>query len=115
MTDPTPSQKPALQEKTFSAYNSEQGAQYAQSRRGYHSNLLQAIVDHHTSTGGQLDTLLDVGCGPVTSTLGLAPHFKHAIGLEPSEGMISTARSFGGVTSSAEPIRFEISSAEELN
>jgi hypothetical protein len=28
--------------------------------------------------------------------------------------MISTARSFGGVTSSSEPIRFDISSAEEL-
>ncbi|KAJ9144279.1 methyltransferase domain-containing protein [Pleurostoma richardsiae] len=101
-------------EKTFRSYTSEQGAAYAQNRRGYHPNLYKLVVNHHTSTGGQLDTILDVGCGPGIATRALAPHFAHAIGLDPSEGMIVTARSLGGQTSGGEPIRFEVSSAEEL-
>jgi hypothetical protein len=44
----------------------------------------------------------------------LALHFVHAIGIDPSAGMITTARSLGGVSSSNDPIRFEISSAEDL-
>ncbi|KAF1814188.1 S-adenosyl-L-methionine-dependent methyltransferase [Eremomyces bilateralis CBS 781.70] len=71
-------------------------------------------LDHHTSTGGHLTTLLDAGCGPGIVIRALAPHFTHAIGLDPSEGMVSTARSLGGTSSTAEPIRFEISTAEEL-
>ncbi|CZR66547.1 related to trans-aconitate 3-methyltransferase [Phialocephala subalpina] len=101
-------------EKTFSSFNKAQGANYAQNRRGYHPNLYKTIIDHHTSTGGQLTTVLDVGCGPGIATRALAPQFIHAIGLDPSEGMITTARSLGGVTSTSEPIRFEISTAEDL-
>jgi SAM-dependent methyltransferase len=44
----------------------------------------------------------------------LALLFVHAIGIDPSAGMITTARSLGGVSSSNDPIRFEISSAEDL-
>src|ERR1700761_7147354 len=90
----TPNSTPAAftKEQTFSAYNQEQGKNYAQARRDYHPKVYQTILDHHTSTGGQLDTLLDVGCGPGNVTGSLAPHFAHAIGLDPSEGMISTAR-----------------------
>jgi trans-aconitate 3-methyltransferase len=102
-------------EKTFSSYNQEQGKVYAQTRRDYHPSVYQTIIDHHTSTGGEFGTLLDVGCGPGIAAYALAPHFAHAIGLDPSEGMISTARSIGGsVTSTSEPVRFEISTAEEL-
>jgi ubiquinone/menaquinone biosynthesis C-methylase UbiE len=101
-------------EKTFSSYNQEQGKAYAQIRRDYHPDLYQTIINHHTSTGGELDTLLDVGCGPGTAARGLAPHFAHVIGLDPSEGMITTARSVGVVTSTSEPVRFEVSTAEEL-
>ncbi|KAF2191227.1 methyltransferase domain-containing protein [Zopfia rhizophila CBS 207.26] len=105
---------PVSAEKTFSSYNHEQGTAYAQARRGYHPNLYQIIIDYHTSTGGQLSTILDIGCGPGTAVRELAPRFAHAIGLDPSDGMISTARSLGGVSSSSEPIRFDISTAEEL-
>ena len=103
-----------MAEKTFSSYTKDQGANYAQNRRGYHPNLYKTVIDHHTSTGGQLNTLLDVGCGPGTAASGLAPHFAHVIGLDPSEGMISTARSLAGASSISEPIRFEISTAEDL-
>ncbi|KAE9366077.1 S-adenosyl-L-methionine-dependent methyltransferase [Stipitochalara longipes BDJ] len=97
-------------EKTFSSFTKEQGANYAQHRRGYHPKLLQTIIDHHTSTGGKLDTLVDVGCGPGTTALDLASYFKHVIGLDPSEGMIATARS-----STTDPkLHFDVSTAEDL-
>ena len=101
-------------ETTFSSFNQDQGKAYAQVRPGYSARLYQDIADIHTATGGQLDTVLDVGCGPGIATRGIAPRFAHAIGLDPSEGMVVTARSLGGTTSTSEAIRFEISSAESL-
>jgi SAM-dependent methyltransferase len=109
-----PSVPPVTAEKTFRAYTKDQGAEYAQHRPGYHPNLYKTILDHHTFTGGQLNTLVDVGCGPGTAARALAPHFPHVIGLDPSEGMINSARDLAGVSSISEPIRFEISTAEEL-
>ena len=114
MSPSAPTPAPFSPEKTFSSYNEEQGKAYAQIRRHYHPSLYQTVISHHTSTGGQLDTLLDVGCGPGTAACGLAPHFAHVIGLDPSEGMITTARSLGGVTSISETVRFELSTAEDL-
>ncbi|KAI2463030.1 S-adenosyl-L-methionine-dependent methyltransferase [Annulohypoxylon bovei var. microspora] len=101
-------------EKTFKSYKPEQGAAYAKARLGYDKNLYQLIVDHHTSTGGVLDTIVDVGCGPGTAARGFAPHFAHVIGFDASNGMISTARSIGGSSASSEPIRYEVSTAEKL-
>ena len=114
MSQSAPPPAPFSREKTFSSYNQEQGKAYAQIRRGYHPSLYETIISHHTSTGGQLDTLVDVGCGPGTAAFALAPHFAHVIGLDPSEGMLTTARSLGGVTSTSEPVRFEFSTAEDL-
>jgi ubiquinone/menaquinone biosynthesis C-methylase UbiE len=101
-------------EKTFSSYNQEQGNAYAAARPDYHPGLYQFILDQHIATNGQLDTLLDVGTGPGNVARSLGAHFAHAVGLDPSEGMVSTARSLGGTTSTAEPIRFELSTAEKL-
>jgi SAM-dependent methyltransferase len=101
-------------EKTFSSYNHDQGIKYAKARRDYNPSLYQNILDHHASTGGKLDVLLDVGCGPGLATRALSPHFTDAIGLDPSSGMIHTARSLGGVTSTSSPIRYELSTAEQL-
>jgi SAM-dependent methyltransferase len=108
MSDPPPA------EKTFKSFTKEQSANYAQNRRGYHANLYKTIIDHHNSTGGKLNLLLDAGCGPGTAARELAPLFKHVIGIDPSEGMIANARSLGGETSTSELIRFEIASAEDL-
>lgn len=104
----------APQEKVFRSYTNEQGANYAHHRRGYHPDIYKLILDHHVSTGGRLDTVLDIGCGPGTAVRELAPRFTHAIGLDPSEGMINTARSMGGASSTGEPIRFELATAEDL-
>lgn len=103
-------------EPTFRSYNLSQGRNYAQHRRDYHHSLYEAVIGYHTSTAGKFNTIVDIGCGPGTAVQTLAPHFMHAIGLDPSEGMITTARSLEGISSSSisEPIRFEISTAEEL-
>ena len=116
MSQQTSSDGPASfqKEKTFTAYNKEQGAAYAQARPDYHPNVYNIVVEHHKSTGGQCDTLVDLGCGPGMVARGLAPSFDHAIGLDTSAGMIETASSLGGSTTSSEPIRFGVSSAEEI-
>ncbi|VUC31493.1 unnamed protein product [Clonostachys rosea] len=98
-------------EKTFTGYTKEQGKTYAQYRFDYHESVYKTVLDHHSSTGGKFDTLLDLGCGPGQAARALAPRFTNIIGLDPSEGMITTARS---IPSPDKDIRFEISSAEEL-
>jgi len=100
------------QEKTFSTYNAAQGEAYAQIRPDYSPKVYQTILEHHSSTGGELNTLLDVGCGPGTATRTLAPNFTHAIGIDPAEGMITTARNL--IPPSQSNIRYEISTCEEL-
>ncbi|KAF2113509.1 S-adenosyl-L-methionine-dependent methyltransferase [Lophiotrema nucula] len=111
MADSTPSH---VQEKTFSSFNKAQGANYHQARRDYHPTLYKILLDHHKSTGGGFNSILDIGCGPGTAVRTLAAHFDHAIGLDPSDGMIETARSLGGVTKAGAEIRFEISNADNL-
>ncbi|CAH0047544.1 unnamed protein product [Clonostachys solani] len=103
-----------MSDTTFTGYSEQQGKVYAQSRPDYHQSLYDAVMNQHTSTGGQLDTLVDLGCGPGQAARALAPQFKTAIGLDPSASMISVARSLGGETSTTKPIRFEVSAAEEL-
>ncbi|KAK5651595.1 hypothetical protein OQA88_11868 [Cercophora sp. LCS_1] len=98
------------QESTFRTFTPSQGANYAQHRLTYHQDVYDAILHHHTSTGGNLSTLVDIGCGPGLVTRDLAPHFTSAIGLDASEGMITTAQSL-----STDPaISFHVSSAEDL-
>ncbi|KAJ5948864.1 hypothetical protein N7454_002171 [Penicillium verhagenii] len=108
------SSTPTTTEETFSKFNKEEGKAYAQGRPDYSPKLYQYVIDAHTSTGGQFNTLLDVGSGPGNAARALSPHFAHAIGLDPSEGMVTAARSLGGTSSTSEPIRFEVSTAEQL-
>ena len=108
---------PAFQkEKTFSSYSQAQSKHYAQVRRNYSPAVYETILEQHRSGGGQFDTLLDVGCGPGLATFSLAPHFKQTIGLDPSDGMLSTARSMISSADKADEgqIRFAVSTAEEL-
>ncbi|KAF3314446.1 hypothetical protein TWF173_004789 [Orbilia oligospora] len=96
-------------ETTFRAFTNSQGSDYAKYRRDYHPSLYHEIIDYHTSKHGELNILLDIGCGPGTAVRTFAKSFKHAIGIDASEGMIATAKSLGGKTSTSEPIRFEVS------
>ncbi|EPS44339.1 hypothetical protein H072_1673 [Dactylellina haptotyla CBS 200.50] len=103
-----------MSEKTFRNFSKEDGGVYAKYRRDYHPNLYQLIIDYHSAKGGEFDTVLDVGCGPGTAVSNLGQQFAHAIGIDPSEGMISAAKALGGTTSISEPIRFEVAAAEDL-
>lgn len=107
-----PQKQATRNDSTFRAYSSEQANEYAQRRGGYPPALIDQILQHHTSTGGQLGTLLDLGCGPGNSTRDLAIHFSRAIGLDPSSSMISAARSVGGSCKSGQPIEFRVGEAE---
>lgn len=108
------SQSAFKQEKTFSTYNIDQGKTYAALRPGYHSSLYDAVRNQHAKTGGQFETLLDVGCGPGTATLALAPSFSNAIGIDPSEGMIKAAETASLEKDSSGNVRFGVSTATEL-
>ncbi|KAL7896405.1 S-adenosyl-L-methionine-dependent methyltransferase [Trichoderma sp. SZMC 28014] len=102
----------ATTEDIFRGYTAAQGQNYSAARPGYAPELFKIIINHHTSTGGKLHTVVDVGCGPGHAIKDLAPFFENAIGLDPSEGMIETARA--SVPSTNLPIRFEVSTAETL-
>ncbi|KAI3334328.1 hypothetical protein F4824DRAFT_502119 [Ustulina deusta] len=102
----------APEEETFRAYTQAQGDTYAAGRPGYSPELFKIIIAHHTSTSGQLNTVLDIGCGTGQATLDLAPYFANAIGLDPLEGMIGTARA--SAESANLLVRFEVLAAEAL-
>lgn len=109
MADPTDA------EKTFRSYTKDQGQNYAQHRMKYSQALYDSIISHHTSTGGRLENAIDLGCGPGTATFTIARSFDNTIGLDPSEGMISTARSFLSQEQNGSNVRFEISTAEDID
>lgn len=102
-------------EKTFRSYTKDQGQTYAQHRMKYSQALYDSIISHHTSTGGKLENALDLGCGPGTATFAVARTFDNTIGLDPSEGMVSAARSFLSQEQIGSNVRFEVSTAEDID
>jgi len=65
--------------------------------------------------GGKTGVLLDVGCGPGMATRIFSKHFDLAIGADPGESMIKLATELGGETAKGEPVRWVISTAEEID
>lgn len=145
---------PPPDEKTFRTYTTSDAEKYAQHRQEYSEALYQSIYTYHTSTGGKLDTVVDLGCGrkqPLLhsprppkfscalllvcpnnkhpdsntrphpqagiATFKLAETFGTTIGLDPSEGMISAARSLATekAPSGGSGVRFEVSTAEDIS
>ena len=107
------------EEQTFKQYSAAQAKAYSAGRVSLHVNLFNAVLDHHTATGGQFGTLLDVGCGPGNSTRPLAKHFDVAYGTDPSEEMINTAREPGAnaqgkQTLSGKKVEFAVGRAEDV-
>ncbi|KIW73511.1 hypothetical protein PV04_01624 [Phialophora macrospora] len=100
---------------TFRNYDAASAQRYLQHRPGYADKLIELVISHHTSSGGDLDLVLDVGCGPGIATRSLAPHFQHAIGADPGQSMIETARTVPCSTKSGEPITYEVCAAEALS
>ncbi|GME35882.1 Methyltransferase domain-containing protein [Neofusicoccum parvum] len=107
MASPTP------KDTTFRNYTSARADAYAAARGSYPTDLYAAILARHEQTAGQFGTLLDVGCGPGNAARDLAPAFDHAVGCDPGEAMVATARKLGGKTRAGEDVRWEVRSAEE--
>lgn len=100
---------------TFSKYTNKHAQKYAKERTSYSQKLYDIIIEHHVKTGGALNTLVDVGCGPGNATRDLALSFDTAIGLDPGQEMINAARQLAGVSSTGKKIEYGIASAEELS
>lgn len=62
---------------------------YARGRMPYPPELADALREELGLDGS--GRLLDVGCGPGSLTLLLAPLFEHAVGVDPDRGMIAEA------------------------
>lgn len=112
MSDPD---GPVHADPTFRSYDRASAAAYASHRKGYPQRLFDHILKQHVDSGGELGTLVDVGCGPGPATRQLAPHFEEVYGLDPGESMLGAARELGGTTKAGGKIVYEISSAEEID
>jgi trans-aconitate 3-methyltransferase len=102
-------------DSTFRNYSSEQAAKYANVRLGYSPTLIDYILRHHSTSGGQTKLLLDVGCGPGNATRSLSPHFSGVIGADPGEAMLQVATELAGTTSTGVPIEWQTSAAEDID
>ncbi|KAF5002397.1 hypothetical protein FGRMN_409 [Fusarium graminum] len=107
--------EPSPRDVTFRNFSNQQASDYATGRLGYSKTLIDGIVDFHSSTGGQNETVLDVGCGPGIATRILAPYFDAAYGADPGQSMIDKAKELGGQTRINGPIMYEVSSAETID
>jgi SAM-dependent methyltransferase len=100
---------------TFRSYSAEQAKAYATHRLSYEPAIYDKVLEYHSETSGQFGLLLDVGCGPGNATRDVALSFDQAIGVDPGDAMIDTARELGGKTKSGSEIQYEISPAEEIS
>lgn len=109
--------KPTGDEQTFRSYSKDDAAKYAQHRQQYSDALYDDVLSHHTSTGGALETVLDLGCGPGLATFRLARSFTKTIGLDPSEGMIAVARSLAESSpdKAEQAVKFDVSTSEDIS
>lgn len=124
--DPRP--KPG-DEQVFRRFSDEEAANYAQLRNSYSDNLYRLVTSYYTNNtsvpapsttpAGKIKaTVVDVGCGPGIATFQLADYFDKVIGLDPGQAMINTARARLAAEKekgSAENIRFELSTAEDID
>ena len=62
---------------------------YHSVRPSYPQSLVNKIMDYHD---GSCDELIDIGCGTGISTVLFTSHFKHVLGLDPSESMLNAAK-----------------------
>jgi len=99
---------------TFRHYSTDQAAKYAQNRDGHPQLLYDTIIKYHTETGGQLDTVLDLGCGPGNATRDLARYFDHAYGADAGAEMIGQAQNLGGKTRAGNDIEYRVAAAEDV-
>ncbi|KAK8046348.1 methyltransferase tdiE [Apiospora saccharicola] len=69
-----------MADPTFRNYTPQQAASYAAHRWEYELDIYKEVLAYHTSHGGALGTVLDVGCGTGSATRRLAGYFARAAG-----------------------------------
>ena len=105
----------AQSERVFQTYTSAQAEFYRKTRGTYNKTLYDFVLDRHVQSGGGLDQLVDVGCGPGSATADLATYFQRAIGVDPGAGMIQAAKEAGGTTRTGADIEYVVGVAEDLD
>ncbi|KAF8217691.1 S-adenosyl-L-methionine-dependent methyltransferase, partial [Mycena galopus ATCC 62051] len=100
---------------TFRSYVPSQAAAYAASRKGYSNVLYDFIIARHQEHDGGMAFLLDVGCGTGQVARGMASGFDAAMGIDPGEQMIATAKGMGGTTRSGKEVEFRVCAAEDID
>jgi ubiquinone/menaquinone biosynthesis C-methylase UbiE len=101
-------------DSVFRTYKGTQARRYDEGRPAYAPALYQTILKYHDNNNGHRGTVVDVGCGPGRATRELARFFDNAIGIDPSENMIDTARQVGGAAHTGKPIEYYVSPAERI-
>ncbi len=86
-------------------------AYYATGRVPYPPELARALADRMSLDGS--GRLLDVGCGPGSLTLLLAPYFAEAVGIDADPDMVAQAAAAAG-RAGREHVSFRQMRAEEL-
>lgn len=98
---------------TFRSYKGNQASEYNKGRPAYAQELYRDILKYHDNAGLR-GIVVDVGCGPGRATREIGRFFDQAIGIDPSENMIETARRVGGTTQANKPIKYHVSAAEKI-
>lgn len=103
------------QEATFKNYTASDAAKYATYRLAYNPLLIELVVQNHTSTGGGLNQVLDIGCGPGIATRQIAAYFQHVVGIDAGASMIEQAQKTDCFSASGEQAVFKICNAESID
>jgi trans-aconitate methyltransferase len=83
---------------------------YTKYRPPYPDRLITDLINHLAGPD-QRGRLLDLGCGPGTLTLPLAPAFAETVALDPEEEMIAEAKRLPG----ADRVRWIVARAEDIS
>ncbi|KAK8136752.1 hypothetical protein PG984_004692 [Apiospora sp. TS-2023a] len=104
-----------MADPTFRNYTPQQAASYAAHRGEYELDIYNEVLAYHTSHGGSLGTVFDVGCGTGSATRRLAGYFARAAGCDPGREMMAKAIDLGGETKDKSAIQYELLAAESLD
>ena len=102
-------------EATFKNYDAAQAQKYADYRASYNPRLVDLIIKTHSSTGGQLNKVLDIGCGPGIATRQIAGYFQHVIGVDASVSMIEKAKDTPCLSATNEQATFHVCNSEDID
>lgn len=103
------------QESTFRNYDALQAQSYADYRKAYDQRLIELVVKTHTSTGGELHKVLDIGCGPGLATRQIAGYFQEVDGIDAGASMIEKAKTTPCFSAKGTQASFYVCNSEEID